>query len=104
MSQTAVCNRHHSLDEQLCRWLLLSLDRLPGNELVMTQELIANMLGVRRVGVTEAALKVQEAGLISYARGRIKVLDRNGLEKRSCECYQVVKDEYDRLLPMEMAA
>lgn len=104
MSQTAVCNRHHSLDEQLCRWLLLSLDRLPGNELVMTQELIANMLGVRRVGVTEAALKVQEAGLISYARGRINVLDRNGLEKRSCECYQVVKDEYDRLLPMEMAA
>ena len=104
MSQTAVCNRHHSLDEQLCRWLLLSLDRLPGNELVMTQELIANMLGVRRVGVTEAALKVQEAGLISYARGRIKVLDRIGLEKRSCECYQVVKDEYDRLLPMEMAA
>ncbi len=103
MSQTAVCNRHHSLDEQLCRWLLLSLDRLPGNELVMTQELIANMLGVRRVGVTEAALKVQDAGLISYARGRIKVLDRIGLEKRSCECYQVVKDEYDRLLPMEMA-
>ncbi len=103
MSQTAVCNRHHSLDEQLCRWLLLSLDRLPGNELVMTQELIANMLGVRRVGVTEAALKVQEAGLISYTRGRIKVLDRKGLEKRSCECYQVVKDEYDRLLPMEMA-
>lgn len=104
MSQTAVCNRHHSLDEQLCRWLLLSLDRLPGNELVMTQELIANMLGVRRVGVTEAALKVQEAGLISYARGRIKVLDRKGLEQRSCECYQVVKDEYDRLLPMEMAS
>jgi CRP-like cAMP-binding protein len=104
MSQTAVCNRHHSLDEQLCRWLLLSLDRLPGNELVMTQELIANMLGVRRVGVTEAALKVQDAGLISYTRGRIKVLDRIGLEKRSCECYQVVKDEYDRLLPMQMAA
>ncbi len=104
MSQTAVCNRHHSLDEQLCRWLLLSLDRLPGNELVMTQELIANMLGVRRGGVTEAALKVQEAGLISYTRGRIKVLDRLGLEKRSCECYQVVKDEYDRLLPMQMAA
>ena len=104
MSQTAVCNRHHSLDEQLCRWLLLSLDRLPGNELVMTQELIANMLGVRRVGVTEAALKVQDAGLISYTRGRIKVLDRLGLEKRSCECYQVVKEEYDRLLPMQMAA
>jgi CRP-like cAMP-binding protein len=104
MSQTAVCNRHHSLDEQLCRWLLLSLDRLAGNELVMTQELIANMLGVRRVGVTEAALKVQQAGLISYARGRIKVLDRVGLEKRSCECYKVVKDEYDRLLPAQMAA
>jgi CRP-like cAMP-binding protein len=104
MSQTAVCNRHHSLDEQLCRWLLLSLDRLPGNELVMTQELIANMLGVRRVGVTEAALKVQDAGLISYTRGRIKVLDRLGLERRSCECYQVVKDEYDRLLPAQMAA
>ena len=104
LSQTAVCNRHHSLDEQLCRWLLLSLDRLAGNELVMTQELIANMLGVRRVGVTEAALKVQQAGLISYARGRIKVLDRVGLEKRSCECYKVVKDEYDRLLPAQMAA
>lgn len=104
MSQTAVCNRHHSLDEQLCRWLLLSLDRLPGNELVMTQELIANMLGVRRVGVTEAALKVQDAGLIRYSRGRIQVLDRLGLEKRSCECYQVVKDEYDRLLPAQMAA
>jgi len=104
MSQTAVCNRHHSLDEQLCRWLLLSLDRLPGNELVMTQELIANMLGVRRGGVTEAALKLQASGLISYTRGRIKVLDRKGLEKRSCECYQVVKDEYDRLLPMEVAA
>ena len=104
MSQTAVCNRHHSVEQQLCRWLLLTLDRLPSNELTMTQELIANMLGVRRVGVTEAALKVQEAGLISYARGRIKVLDRIGLERRSCECYQVVKDEYDRLLPMEMAA
>ena len=103
MSQTAVCNRHHSLDQQLCRWLLLSLDRLPGNELVMTQELIANMLGVRRVGVTEAALKVQEAGLISYSRGRIKVLNRLGLEKRSCECYKVVKDEYDRLLPRQIA-
>ncbi len=102
MSQTAACNRHHSLDKQLCRWLLLSLDRLPGNELVMTQELIANMLGVRREGVTEAALKVQKAGLISYSRGRIKVLDRAGLEKRSCECYEVVKKEYDRLLPMQM--
>ena len=104
MSQTAVCNRHHSLDEQLCRWLLLSLDRLPGNELVMTQELIANMLGVRREGVTEAALKVQKAGLISYSRGRIRVLDRKGLEERSCECYEVVKKEYDRLLPRELAA
>ncbi len=103
MAQTAVCNRHHSLDEQLCRWLLLSLDRLPGNELVMTQELIANMLGVRREGVTEAALKLQRAGLIRYARGRITVLDRKGLERRSCECYLVVKDEYDRLLPREMA-
>ena len=99
MSQTAVCNRHHSLDQQLCRWLLLSLDRLRGNELVMTQELIANMLGVRREGVTEAAGRLQEAGLISYSRGHIKVLDRPGLEQRSCECYAVVKREYDRLLP-----
>ena len=102
MSQTAVCNRHHSLHQQFCRWLLLSLDRLPGNELVMTQELIANMLGVRREGVTEAAMKVQKAGLISYTRGRITVLDRAGLEKRSCECYKVVKKEYDRLLPMQI--
>jgi CRP-like cAMP-binding protein len=99
MAQTAVCNRHHSLDQQLCRWLLLSLDRLPGNDLVMTQELIANMLGVRREGVTEGALKLQKAGLIRYARGRITVLDRQGLEKRTCECYAVVKKEYDRLLP-----
>jgi CRP-like cAMP-binding protein len=99
MAQTAVCNRHHSLDQQLCRWLLLSLDRLQTNELVMTQELIANMLGVRREGVTEGALKLQEAGLIKYARGRITVLDRPGLEKRTCECYAVVKKEYDRLLP-----
>ena len=99
MAQTAVCNRHHSLDQQLCRWLLLSLDRLEGNQLVMTQELIANMLGVRREGVTEGALKLQHAGLIQYARGRITVLDRVGLEKRSCECYAVVKKEYDRLLP-----
>jgi CRP-like cAMP-binding protein len=99
MAQTAVCNRHHTLDQQLCRWLLLSLDRLPGNELVMTQELIANMLGVRREGVTEGALKLQHAGLIRYARGHISVLDRAGLEKRSCECYGVVKKEYDRLLP-----
>lgn len=99
MAQTAACNRHHSLDQQLCRWLLLSLDRLPGSELVMTQELIANMLGVRREGVTEAALKLQSAGLIQYARGHISVLDREGLEKRTCECYAVVKKEYDRLLP-----
>jgi CRP-like cAMP-binding protein len=99
MAQTAVCNRHHSLDQQLCRWLLLSLDRLESNQLVMTQELIANMLGVRREGVTAAALKLQEAGLISYARGHITVLDRTGLEKRTCECYAVVKREYDRLLP-----
>jgi len=99
MSQTAVCNRHHSLDQQLCRWLLLSLDRLQGNELVMTQELIANMLGVRREGVTEGALKLQKAGLIRYVRGHITVLDRKGLERRSCECYAVVKREYVRLLP-----
>jgi CRP-like cAMP-binding protein len=99
MAQTAVCNRHHSLDQQLCRWLLLSLDRLSGSELHMTQELIANMLGVRREGVTEAALKLQKAGLIQYSRGRILVLDRPGLEQRSCECYAVVKKEYDRLLP-----
>lgn len=98
MAQTAVCNRHHSLDQQLCRWLLLSLDRLPTNELIMTQELIANMLGVRREGVTESAGKLQRAGLISYHRGRIKVLDRPGLEARVCECYTVVKREYDRLL------
>jgi CRP-like cAMP-binding protein len=103
MSQTAVCNRHHTLDQQFCRWLLLSLDRLPTNELVMTQELIANMLGVRREGVTEAALKVQKAGFIKYARGRITILDRIGLENRTCECYQVVKSEYDRLLPEKMA-
>ena len=104
MSQTAVCNRHHSLDQQLCRWLLLSLDRLQGDELVMTQELIANMLGVRREGVTEAALKLQSVGLIRYARGHISVLDRPGLERRTCECYAVVKKEYDRLLPVETAA
>jgi CRP-like cAMP-binding protein len=100
MAQTAACNRHHSLDQQLCRWLLLSLDRLQENELIMTQELIANMLGVRREGVTEAALKLQHEGLIRYARGRITVLDRPGLEKRTCECYAVVKAEYDRLLPI----
>ena len=103
MSQTAVCNRHHSLDQQLCRWLLLSLDRLQGSQLVMTQELIANMLGVRREGVTESALKLQQAGLIRYARGRIVVLDRPRLERRSCECYAVVKREYDRLLPAKLA-
>jgi CRP-like cAMP-binding protein len=103
MAQTAVCNRHHSLDQQLCRWLLLSLDRLRNNELVMTQELIANMLGVRREGVTEGALKLQQDGLIRYARGRITVLDRSGLEKRTCECYAVVKKEYDRLLPHAFA-
>ena len=99
MSQTAVCNRHHSVDQQLCRWLLLSLDRLPSNELTMTQELIANMLGVRREGVTEAAGKLQAAGLIHYSRGHIIVLDRSRLEARACECYHVVKTEFDRLLP-----
>ena len=99
MTQTAVCNRHHTLDQQLCRWLLLSLDRLSGDQLSMTQELIANMLGVRREGVTAAALQLQSAGLISYSRGRIRVLDREGLERRTCECYGVVKHEYDRLIP-----
>jgi CRP-like cAMP-binding protein len=103
MAQTAACNRHHTLDQQLCRWLLLSLDRLRVSELAMTQELIANMLGVRREGVNEAANKLQQAGLISYARGRIMVLDRAGLEKRTCECYAVVKKEYDRLLPEKIA-
>lgn len=103
MAQTAVCNRHHSLDQQLCRWLLLSLDRLHGDELVMTQELIANMLGVRREGVTEGALKLQKAALIEYSRGRITVLNRVGLEARTCECYMVVKKEYDRLLPPHTA-
>jgi CRP-like cAMP-binding protein len=99
MAQTAVCNRHHAVDQQLCRWLLLSLDRLPGKELMMTQELIANMLGVRREGVTEAAGKLQADGLIHYSRGHITVLDRPKLEKRVCECYAVVKREFDRLLP-----
>jgi CRP-like cAMP-binding protein len=99
MAQTAVCNRHHSVDQQLCRWLLLCLDRLSSNEISMTQELIANMLGVRREGVTEAAGHLQKAGLIDYHRGRITVLDRSGLEARSCECYAVVKKEFDRLLP-----
>ncbi len=99
ITQVAVCNRHHTVDQQLCRWLLLSLDRLPGNQLVITQELIAHMLGVRREGVTEAALSLQRAGLVSYRRGHVTVLDRPGLEKRSCECYAVIKAEYDRLLP-----
>ena len=103
MTQTAVCNRHHTLDQQLCRWLLLSLDRLDGADLVMTQELIANMLGVRREGVTEGAIKLQEAGLIRYHRGHITVLDRPRLEQRTCECYVVVKREYDRLLPVLLA-
>jgi len=99
MAQTAVCNRHHSIDQQLSRWLLLSIDRLESDELKMTQELIANMLGVRREGVTEAAGNLQRAGLISYSRGHIKVIDREGLEARCCECYGVVRREYDRLLP-----
>src|SRR4051812_48819863 len=104
MTQTAVCNRHHSVDQQLCRWLLLSLDRLPDNKLVMTQELIANMLGVRREGVTEAAGELQAEGLIEYSRGKITVVDRKRLEARVCECYAVVKQEYDRLLPAGAAA
>jgi CRP-like cAMP-binding protein len=99
MAQTAVCNRHHSVDQQLCRWLLLSLDRLPSAEIAMTQELIANMLGVRREGVTEAAGRLQDAGLIHYSRGHIRVLDRRGLESRVCECYNVVRRESERLLP-----
>ncbi len=99
MAQTAVCNRHHSLEQQLCRWLLLSIDRLSSNELLMTQELIANMLGVRREGVTEAAGKLQSLGVIRYARGRITVIDRLGLEAHACECYEVVRREFDRLLP-----
>ncbi len=103
MAQTAVCNRHHSVDQQLCRWLLLSLDRLSSTELSMTQELIANMLGVRREGVTEAAGKLQQAGLIHYRRGKITVLDRARLEERCCECYKVVKHEFDRLLPYAAA-
>jgi len=103
MAQTAVCNRHHALEQQLCRWLLLSLDRLPSNELIMTQELIANMLGVRREGVTEAAGHLQAAGLIHYSRGKITVLDRPKLEARVCECYAVVKHEYDRLFPKTAA-
>ncbi len=103
MTQTAACNRHHTVDQQLCRWLLMSLDRLPGNDLKMTQELIANMLGVRREGVTEAALGLQKLGFIRYSRGHIHVLDRPSLEQRTCECYGVVKREYDRLLPHRRA-
>jgi CRP-like cAMP-binding protein len=99
MMQAAACNRHHSIEQQLCRWLLLTLDRLPSNELVMTQELVASMLGVRREGITEAAGKLQRAGLISYRRGHIEVLDRSGLEAHACECYAVVKKEISRLLP-----
>jgi CRP-like cAMP-binding protein len=104
MTQTAVCNRHHSLDQQLCRWLLLNMDRLQGSHLVMTHKLIASMLGVRRVGVTASAGHLQKSGLISYSRGKIEVLDRPGLELRSCECYVVVKKEYDRLLPNRIAS
>jgi Crp-like helix-turn-helix domain len=103
VAQTAVCNHHHFLDQQLCRWLLLNLDRLYPNEVVMTQQLISNMLSVRREGVTEAALKLQKSGIIRYSRGRITVLDRPGLERLSCECYAVVKKEYDRLLPPQVA-
>jgi CRP-like cAMP-binding protein len=104
MVQTAACNKHHSLDQQLCRWLLLSLDRLQGTEMLMTQKLIAHMLGVAAERATEAALKLRDVGLIDYKDGRIKVLDRASLEKRSCECYRVVKQEYDRLLPLQIAA
>lgn len=104
MVQTAACNRHHSLDQQLCRWLLLSLDRLEGTDMVMTQALIAHMLGVPLRGATEGALKLQTAGLIDYTQGRIQILDRDGLEKRTCECYAVVKKEYARLLPDRLAA
>jgi CRP-like cAMP-binding protein len=103
MTQTAVCNRHHSIDQQLCRWLLISIDRLVGNHLLMTQDLIANMLGVRREGVTVAAKALETAGLIKYTRGKIEIINRVGLEKRSCECYAVVKKEYDRLLPNKIA-
>jgi CRP-like cAMP-binding protein len=103
VAQTAMCNRYHSIDQQLCRRLLLGLDRVPSGELPMTQELIANMLGVRREGVTEGALKLQKAGLIRYSRGHVTILDRDGLERRTCECYAVVKKEYDRLLPNKPA-
>jgi CRP-like cAMP-binding protein len=104
MTQTAACNRHHSLDQQLCRWLLLSLDRHQGNDLLMTRKLISNMLGVTDKKMTQGALNLQDAGLIRYADGRITVLDRPGMERRTCECYQVVKDEYDRLLPQEQTS
>jgi CRP-like cAMP-binding protein len=104
MVQTAACNKHDSLDQQLCRWLLLSIDRLPGPEMLMTQELIANMLGASGATAMEAARKLQSAGLIDYAHGRIRVLDRTGLERRTCECYSVVKKEYARLLPYRLAA
>jgi CRP-like cAMP-binding protein len=104
VAQTAVCNRHHSLDQQLCRWLLLSLDRLPDRHLTMTHELIANMLGVRREGATQAALRLQQAGLIHCARGHVEVVDRPGLERRSCECYAVVRRECERLFPEAVAA
>ena len=104
LSQIAVCNRHHTLDQQLCRWLLLSLDRLDDNQVWMTQEVIANMLGVRREGVTEAAGKLQRRGLIQYRRGHITVLDREGLENQSCECYEVIRSEYERLLPGMLVA
>jgi CRP-like cAMP-binding protein len=104
MVQTAACNKHHSLDQQLCRWLLLSLDRLQGTEMVMTQDLIAHMLGVTRDGATQGALKLQSDGLIDYTQGQIRVLDRRALEARTCECYEVVKKEYDRLLPHQLAA
>jgi CRP-like cAMP-binding protein len=104
MVQTAACNKHHSLDQQLCRWLLLSLDRLQGTEMVMTQQLIANMMGVPLEGATAGALKLHNAGLIDYLLGRIRVLNRRGIEKRACECYAVVKKEYDRLLPEKLAA
>lgn len=103
LAQTVVCNRHHSLDQQLCCWMLLSLDRLNSSELMMTEELISNMLGVRRERVTVVTLKLQDAGLIRYAQGHISILDREGLEKRSCECYAVVKLEYGRLLPSQVA-
>ncbi|CAM3753993.1 Crp/Fnr family transcriptional regulator [Polaromonas hydrogenivorans] len=104
MTQTAACNRHHTLDQQLCRWLLLSLDRHSGNELVMTRKLISNMLGATDEKMTQGALNLQDAGLIRYLDGRITVIDRAGVEKRTCECYQVVKDEYDRLLPQQQAS